>query len=94
MLGYNRLIFDSTTVDFGTFLRLIVSTDKCNSNISEREMGESQLDFGGTTTLTSWRDIEVMFNEPAIHIRKDADIIQCSIADSSAITRGRELLTL
>ena len=90
MLGYNRLVFDSTYTDYSCLLSVILSSNKnCKSPVPN--IGEIPLQFLGTTELGSWADISIMFNEPAIHILEQTSI-KCSTTDAVNILRGKELI--
>lgn len=91
MLGSNRLVFDSTDVDYSNLSLLILSTNDNNNSHLPLE-GELGLKFTGTTILRSWTDINIMFNEPSISILGNPSLITCSKANRIDVRRAKELL--
>ena len=92
MLGWNRLISDSTDVDYSNLKVLILSTNDNNKSHQPLE-GESRLKFTGPTILRSWMDISIMFNEPSISIHENPSLITCSKANCIDIRRAKALLS-
>ena len=91
MLGWNRLVFDSTDIDYSDLKVLLLSTSDKNKSHQPLE-GELSLEFTGPTILSSWRDISIMFNEPSVSIQDDLLLITCSKANPINIRRAKALL--